>query len=350
MNLSLSSIERVNILPHSMSTVRGGAGAMTEETSTTRLERELRALKKGAGLTPACLSPQRAPLLRLACRLAPADGPEVARTQVAQLIRTYVADLTELERDAVLAAVGLHPQAQFRFLKERLSWIRQRLQRDSLRTADRFVNRSLERLAHRVDTTPIPAIRPNRYLPAGFYTRSLDATVRLDLPRPEWRERRTVIATASGIDRIPVGATVARVPDPERASINLAVVEGGELQNWTRAEPAYYEGTVGLPRVLDAGQAHDYELRYHPSPPDWIQPHYLLTPHLRCDRLTVRVRFRPDRPPRDVWLLDGVPRGTTDDPPGLYAPVLQPDPDGWVYGLFHDLHPGLSYGIRWQLS
>lgn len=320
---------------------------MSDESRTRQVEAELRALKRGAGAVAADVDP--GPLLRRACRVTPRESAESVRTRLQLLLRRHARALPEPEGSAVLAAYGLHPEAQFRFLKERERWIlRNLLDRDAVRTADRVVNKAIAGLAQHIERELAEADRPNRYVPTGFWTRSLEATVRLDLPVPEWTERRTVVVTTPGLDRVPVGSTVPRVPDPTSAVVELRVVDGGELQDWSLAAPAYYAGTVALPRPLDVGEEHDYEIVYRFLPPGWVQPHYLLTPHLHCEQLAVRVRFGTTGTPPRAWLLDGVPRGSVDDPPGLSAPVLSPDSQGWVFGAFTDLYPGLTYGIRWE--
>jgi hypothetical protein len=309
---------------------------------------ELRRLKSGEGVRAARLLEKTGPILYRLSGFDGVGGAEVLRSRLSSLIQRHADRLPLQQRTAALAALGLHPDADQRFLNERLQWLLPHIDRYSERTADRMADRAILRIAQSIVAEQL-ARKSHPRIPTEWYTGRLDVTVRLDLAQPEFRERRTIVARENGVSEIPVSSTVPKLRDPDRASVAVEVVSGGTLLDWSRTAPTIYVGRLALPRPLSAGERHEYELIYRPSPPDLVQPMYLLSPIIQCDHLTVRARFGPALP-ATVWRLDGVYRGTADDPMGEDVPTLEVAGDRWVETSFDDLAIGLTYGIRWAYA
>jgi hypothetical protein len=310
------------------------------------LARELKKLQRGEGMGAADLDQHVGELLRTVCGAEPADDADTLRTRLTDLINRHVALLKDDDRRAVLASLGLHPDAQFRFLKDRQNWVLGRIDRDSRRTVDRWTDRGLMRLAEEIVAEyEKDRQRPaNPFAPRSFYTAELISAVRLDLDPPEWWERRTIVALEA-MDRVPVGASVPAAPDGTFADVELEVTDGGRLVEWKRSRPSYYEGQVELDRPLGRGERCQYELMRRVSRPEVVQPYYLVAAHVRCDRLVVHVDLGAAGP---AWLVDGLPWPTIEDGSIRSTPPLVADASGRVSAEFTRLHLGPAYGIVWS--
>jgi hypothetical protein len=187
--------------------------------------------------------------------------------------------------------------------------------------------------------------------PDGWYTESLVTVVRVDGERPEVIERRTVVATADGLGEIVSSLNVPRHPeDLDRpAGLESELLYGGSLERREQPYDSYFRNVIVLPRPLRAGERHEYGLRLRIPPGQRMATHYLHIPFRRSDHFDLRVRFRPDRPPRTVWLLRGVPMAVIYQQEPA-ADTLDPDRFGEVHASFRDMRPGLAYGIRWRES
>jgi hypothetical protein len=311
-----------------------------------QLDRELRGLKRGEGIgSPDLMSKVGPGLLRL-CNFDGTQSGEILRRRLSSLIEDHAERLIPQQRLAVLAALGLHPEAQHRFLNDRLRWVLPAIDRDVVRTADRLASRGISRIAqslHAQWTTR----RSNKLVPTDWHTSRLEVTVRLDLDQPEFRERRTIVARESGVREILVASMVPKVADPDGADVTVEVVSGGRLISWARSAPTIYTGILSLPAALSTGDRHEYELVYRTRPPELVQPIYLVTPVVQCDHLGVRVRFGRPHEELMVWRLDGVYRGVAEDPLAADAPTVTIDGGGWAEAVFQDLMIGLTYGVRW---
>jgi hypothetical protein len=310
------------------------------------LARELRQLQRGEGMGAADLDQHVGDLLRTVCGADSNDDSNTLRRRLTELITQHVEVLSDDDKRAVLASLALHPDAQFRFLKDRQNWVLGRIDRDSRRTVDRRAGRGMRRVAEEIVAEyEQDQQRPsNRFAPRSFYTAELISTVRLDLDRPEWSERRTIVALEP-LDHVPVGASVPAAPDGSSADIELDVVAGGTLTEWKRAQPTFFEGRIELDRPVARGERYGYEIRRRISSADDVQPYYLMTAHVRCDRLVVHVVLGSAGP---AWAVDGVPWPTVADGTVMSAPPLIPDASGQVSAEFARLHLGPAYGIVWR--
>jgi hypothetical protein len=310
------------------------------------LAAELKKLQRGEGLGAANLGAQVGPLLSTVCGAASADDVHTLRTRLTELITRHVDVLGKDQRRAVLASLGLHPDAPFRFLKDRQKWVLDGIERYSERTVDRWTQLGMRRLAEEmVAEYEKERRRPaNPFAPRSFYTAELTATVKLDLDRPEWRERRTIVALEA-MDRVPVGASVPAAADGTFADVDLEVSTGETVVDWRRSRPSWYEGQLVLDRPLAPGDRYDYELRRRVAGTDVVQPYYLVTAHVRFDRLVVHVDLGDVE---RAWAVDGVPWPTVEDGSVRSTPPLTADASGRVSAEFTHLHLGPAYGVIWS--
>ncbi|WP_155353394.1 macro domain-containing protein [Acrocarpospora macrocephala] len=99
---------------------------------------ELIQLRPGRGVLAANLVARIGPLLRARAGIDDSDGPR----EVSERLITYLESLAgTLPPDLALAfrvGLSLHPQAQFRFLDERMEWLAMQLDRDARTARRRF--------------------------------------------------------------------------------------------------------------------------------------------------------------------------------------------------------------------
>jgi hypothetical protein len=315
------------------------------ESTADALERELRTLKRGRGIAADQIVLAAGPHLRDLCDFRATDDPETLRIKLkAQIVRASI-QLPADERHLALVALGIDPAAQHRFLKQRLQSTLQALDRDAIRTPDRLANRGLRRIAECLVRRM--SGEPNPYVTNGWFTESLDSTVRLDLERPELHEHRRIVPTRAGVDRLLVSLTV---PIPAgTSSVRGSQVEirtGGTALAATEISPGLYQGVMPLPRILREGEPYEYDVTFVLAQHSLMRPYYLLTPLRHCQDFRLRVCFDPDRLPGAVWRIDGVPRAVAEAA-GTPDSTLGPG-SGEASARFRALHPGLSYGVRWS--
>jgi hypothetical protein len=187
--------------------------------------------------------------------------------------------------------------------------------------------------------------------PDGWFVESLTALVRLDADPVEVMERRTVVAIEDGLRELATSVSVPRDRgDVDRVhELEAELLYGGLLRSRRQPYDGYFQHVIELPRPLARGDRHDYAIRLRVPPGQPMAPHFLHTPFRRSDHFELRVRFDPQRLPAAVWLLSDAP------PAAIYqtepaAVTLVPDRCGEVSADFHELRPGLGYGIRWRES
>ena len=287
------------------------------------------------------------PLLRTVSHADPAENRETLRIRLADLIVRHAVVLPDDVRRAVLASLALLPEARFRFLRDRQKWALGPMNRDSLRTVDRTAERGLRRIAEEIirefaESQERPS---NPFAPRGFYTAELTATSRLDVAPSEWWERREIVALEQGFDRVPVSVSVPAAPDGSYAEVELVVNRGGTLLEWSRPQPSHYQGWIRLERRLACMEHYEYEIRRRTLHGGAVQPYYIVSANVRCDRLLVHVHLGSIE---KAWKVDGVPWPTLEDGTVKYAPPLPAEASGVVSAEFTHLHRGLAYGIVWD--
>lgn len=185
--------------------------------------------------------------------------------------------------------------------------------------------------------------------PEGWFIESFIALVRVDADPVEVIERRTIVATADGLGEVVTSVSVPRHPDDidRTTALESELLYGGSLELRRHPYDSYFANVIVLPRPLRAGERHEYSIRLRIPPGQRMTPHFLHVPFRRSDHFDLRIRFCPRRPPRTVWLLDGAPTAMIYQPEPS-ARTLSPDRFGEVHVCFHDMRPGLGYGVRWR--
>ncbi|MFI5958747.1 hypothetical protein [Cryptosporangium sp. NPDC051539] len=301
------------------------------------LRQELRRLCRGRGVLAPDLVRRVGP--RVAALVADAGD----RAAIVDWLREHVRRLPGDLRMAAGVGLGLHPPADARFLGERLDWLAADLGREQ-RTVRRRLDEALALLAEAVTGTP-PA-QPETTDPGGtgWYNRAVRSLVVLDRGDPEVFEERRIAATGAPIDVIEMSISVPRQPNHEPPDLFVDVMYGGLLLRSERPSTSHYRSEIALPRTVGPDDEHRLGFRYRLAPGQRMAPHYALTPHSRCDRFALRVRF--GQPAPTTYLVHGVPPRTLDDAPGG-LPVVEPDRVGEATAHFEMLTPGLGYGLRW---
>ena len=225
-------------------------------------------------------------------------------------------DLSEAAR----AALALDGYAGERFLKERMTRLGAKIGRDP-RTAKRRVDESLRHLAELIVTEDAPEPEEGSdspYAVRGWDVHSSAVTVLPARSPARIVERRRIVATRPGLDRITVSLS-ARIPeDGSRPQVDLDMIDGGTLIGTDWLPGGHLRGTVQLPHRLAVGEIYEYAF-------------------------SATAELGRDPPP--TWLLDGVPPGQATRFPGAPVPV---GPTGAFEARFIHLLPGLSYGLRWE--
>ncbi|RZS41114.1 hypothetical protein EV193_103433 [Herbihabitans rhizosphaerae] len=303
------------------------------------LAEELARLRKRRGVHGYDLPSVVGPALRTCCGITETDDQAVIRAKLAGRLSTLADGLPEDLRLAALAALALHPDARHPVLRHRLEWLAERIGKDE-RTARRRADEALDRLADLATTPRTPA-------DGDWYVARFDALVRID--RAGWlvRERRGIVATRDGLDRIVASISLPPPTGPAAAAEpNVRLTHGGHIARRERPSGNHFRFLIDLPAALRTGDGHEYGLEVRVPPGRRMRPHYAFTPRRPCQAFDLRIRFDPARPPRALWRLDGAHIRVLDDGAPSGEP-LHSDADGEVTARFADLVPGNCYGIQW---
>jgi len=289
------------------------------------------------------------PQLRRLLGIESTDDPGVVRRKVSARLTVLADRLPEDLGHAVRAALALGDVTTDRFLKDRVGQVAAKIQRDP-RTAKRRVDEGLRRLAEMLVDSAEPAPdRGNPFAPEGWYIKTLHSVLLLDREPLRLIERRRVVATRSGLDRVLISLS-APSPGDHRAGaeppVRLDVLQGGVLVDEDYAG-SHYRATLLLAGPLAMGEEHEFTVAFRARPRREMRPYYALTPFRPCESFQLTVRFDAADLPASVWRLDGLPpRMVTDFDPGLS--VLDVNAIGEISVAFSDLRPGLAYGVRWS--
>jgi hypothetical protein len=303
-------------------------------------------LRKGPGVVVADLESRVSPEFRELCAAATDRGDEL-RAKVSQYLLTLCRALTEELSLAARVVLNLHPDAQHQRLAQRYVWLAERLRYDE-RTVRRRVDTAFAQMARNAATGDI-GVSGIGHGGNGWYVERLHALVRLDLPRLEVIEQRTIVVTAPALDRITHAVSVPRhpaVPVPCPAP-GMEMMFGGIMAVVERPNDTLLDNVITLPRPLRKGDRHDYGVVVRMPPDRRMVPHYLCQPLRPCRRFSVRVRFALDALPRRVWAVAGVtPREIDEHEPS--KDIREVDGAGEVCAEFHDLVQGCGYGLQWE--
>jgi hypothetical protein len=185
--------------------------------------------------------------------------------------------------------------------------------------------------------------------PDGWYVESFSALLRMDKASPEAVEHRVIVATTADVSELATSISVPRHPADGTAVYELEaeLQYGGSLELRDRPHESYFRNFIALPRKLDVGERHEYQLLLRVPSGQQMAPHYVYVPFCRCDRFDLRVRFCADRLPAAIFVLCGTPTAVIYER-GTPQEGLMPDRFGEIHVAFRDLQVGRGYGIRWQ--
>lgn len=323
-------------------------------TEVTTFRAELRRLCKGRGVRGVAALEALGPALTRRMRGSGMSEEQTrVRARAAAWLGTWTAVLPDDLRDAAHVALGLHPDAQHRFLGDRVQWLAEELERDE-RTARRRVDEALTLLAEAMAESGRETPGPARPRPTaaetgerpGWYFASVRSLVRLDRPAPEAIEERRFVVTADELDRFTVDVSVPRGDGSTPVGLCAEVLFGGTLTMTQHPSESHFRFGFRFPRTLRRGDHHELVIRYS-FPAGHVPPHYALTPLLRCDHFQLRLRC-PHGSGVRVWRLDGVPPRTLDDPPPS-RPAVALDAAHQAAAEFTTLSLGHAYGFRWEV-
>ena len=309
---------------------------------------ELAQLRRGHGVHAEDLPTRLGESLRRACGIDPDENSAAARQKLIDHISAMVEALPPDLRLAVQSAYALPPASQARFLKDRMAWLGERIDRDP-RTATRRVQAGLGLLAERMTrTTTDRPFGAGDHAPDGWYVNRLRAVLRLTTDPVQLMEERVIVAARDALAEVPVSWSVPGDLDlPGDTRVDAELIYGGELvRSSGRSTPTTWAGSIRLPRLLNVGERHEYHVRISTVGRRYFRPCYVISPCRRCDEFELRIKFDTAAPPRRVWCLSGVPDLGNDRtvPRGSEVCV---DSAGEITLQFPNPRRGLNYGVRW---
>lgn len=309
---------------------------------------ELKRLRKGRGIDAPKISEQVGPALRMLCGVGRDDSQESIRLKVRTRLDAMSASLPDDLALAVAAALALHTEARQPFLRERIQWLAEQLDRDE-RTARRRVDEGLVLLADAA-AGPVPS-RPHAAADAGddWYVAAFHALLRLDLAAPEAIERREIVASQDGLDRIEALVSLPRDPTARGSAHDLLaeVLYGATVVGKEHDTESRFRFVLELPAPLEVGQRHEYGLVYRVPPNQRMRTHYVFIPRRRCDFFDLRVRFDPRLLPERIWRVSEAFHRTVDEELAG-TDELTPDRASEIHLSFRNLRPGFGYGAQWR--
>ena len=313
---------------------------------SVELAAELVRLRRGRAMLDPGLPRRLEPQTRAALDIGSGDKAPVIRRKAAARIAGLLRRDAEL-RTAALAALGLHPEADQRLLKDREAWLAAHLMCDS-RTARRRVTAAMQQLVDALVEDDHAGGLPAGARDDGYTVRVFWATMRLAAARPELHEKRRIIVTGDRLDAIAGRLTVPRSgPEIAENDVLVRATSGGDITGFERCSPEHFQFVLRLPRPLHHGEIHEYGLVFTIPPGQPMRPHYVFQPLVPCERFELTVHFDRTRLPDDIWLINGVaPRLLDHDE--TTAPRLTPNARGTLRRSFTDLRQGRAYGVRWR--
>jgi hypothetical protein len=314
--------------------------------------KELQQLRRGHGVHAPDVVDRVGPRLRKLCGLDDSGPGAGERERLIDRITRSVEELPGELRLAVQAAFGLEPASQERFLRDRMEWLGDKLERDP-RTAMRRVEAGLTLLAERLLDLADLEYRSesgdeNAYAPEGWYVSLARATLLMHVDPVQLIETRRIVSTRDGLEQVTTSWSIPPGPPADAAAFRVDMLYGGELvRDEIPSTSTFWSGLIRLPRPLAAGEKHEFQVRVTTVPAARLRPYYVLTPFRRTDEFELRAKFHTARPPDLVWGLDGVPFQLVDENQPVGA-VSEPDAVGEVESRWRNLRQGLSYGLRWR--
>ncbi|WP_233599140.1 MULTISPECIES: hypothetical protein [unclassified Amycolatopsis] len=315
--------------------------------SAVDLAGELKLLRRGRGIAAPHLAERAGPALRAVCGTAGDAGNAAIRSMLSECLSEWSRSLPEDLCTAVLAALGLHPEAVHPFYQERVSWLAGHLQRDD-RTARRRIDEGIDRLAEVAvastnESFEAEAVQPSR----RWHTEELRVTLALDQPVPEVFEFRRIVADADDIAELDLALTltdsVYRGEAIGADDLRVDVFHGGRLIGRAMESTDRVGLALHLPEPLQRQSKHEIALRFRA---EFRHPHFVCVPRHPVDLFDLHVRF-PLPIPAEVVRLERVFQDDASDE-AARGFSLTPDASGEVHVQFRRLTPGFAYGVRWR--
>jgi hypothetical protein len=293
-------------------------GERVVDVSVADLVGELKILRKGRGIAAIRLGERTGSAVRTVCRISTEDDPAEIRRKISGRLTELAAKLPRDLRTAVLAAFGLHKDAQNPFYQDRVHWLAQALDRDD-RTVRRRIDEGIARLAELaiVPAPGNPVVRDQRW-----HTEELRVALAMDRPVPETFVLRRIIADVDGVSEVDLPQV--------QATADVDVFHGGTLAGQA----------IELPDALRRGERHDIALRVRAQ---LRRPRYVCVPRQPCDLFDLHLRFGRERP-EEVALIEKIVIPDDSATPGRRVPL---DRAGEVHVRFRHLTPGFAYGVSW---
>jgi hypothetical protein len=306
------------------------------------LVNELKVLRKGRGLYASRIADRVGPAIRGVSGVVDDDAPGVIRRKVTDWLDQLADALPTDLRIALRAAFAIGPEVRLPLYQERVEWTASHLERDP-RTVRRRIDEAIEHVAQLATAGTLPP-RAGA-VETGWHTAELRMMLVLDRARPEAVEQRRIVSDQDDLTELDLAVTLAVVssdPAPE-----VAVFYGGTLADRGMESSERRAFALELPRPLARGESHDFAVHYRLSGEEAMRPHVVCVPKRPCTLFDLRVRFDRARLPSRLWLLRGVFQRDISDPVRR-GDMPEVDEAGEIHLAFHDLTPGLAYGVRWD--
>lgn len=317
--------------------------------SAADLAGELKLLRRGRGIAAPQLAERAGPALRAVCGMSEGEGNAAIRRTLGECLSGWARSLPEDLCTAVLAALGLHPDAVHPFYQDRVRWLARHLQRDD-RTARRRIDDGIARLAEVAVTSTSESDEGEAAQPSRrWHTEELRVAVALDQPVPEVLESRRIVADADDIAELDLALTltdsVYRGEAIGSEDLRVDVFHGGRLTGRVMESTDRVGLALRLPSPLKRLSKHEIALRFRA---EFRHPHFVCVPRHPVDLFDLHVRFALPVPV-EVVLLERVFQDDASDE-AARGFSLTPDASGEVHVQFRHLTPGFAYGVRWRPS
>jgi hypothetical protein len=311
------------------------------------LNAELRALRKGRGVHSPDLDLRLGPHLRALCHIDAKDDLEQIRDKVSRELERLCGDLPQDLSLAARVAFGLDTAVQYPFMADRVAYLAHHINRDS-RTVRRRMDMAINRITE-ATLRESPLLGSSTISRGEWYVERCETVLRMDTSSPEAWESRQIVVTTDAVDSIELPFSVPREPGTgaDRHDLQVEIVHGGIIESRRRATTTRFDLRLRLPKILRAGDRHDYTMLYRIPEGQIMSPRYVYIPVRPCQHFKLRVRFSLDTIPENIWeISEELPRDIDDDSPA--RSVLFTDSQGEVAVEFHGLQPGYGYGLRWD--
>ncbi len=301
-------------------------------------------LRKGRGIRTRDLERRIGPHLLELIGSPASDGADLRRALTSEL-SVHACRLPDDLRTAALVSLAVWEETKHLALfGDRISWLAERADRNE-RTVLRRIAVAEQLLAEEIASELHRRVRTCSTAD-GWYLDELRTVLRLDTPSPESHECRRIVATRVGLAHVIAWLDVPRDQDEPPSGLDAQVLGGGRLVR--RAVPTVnrFEFVIELPKPLEIGQAHEYELILRVPQDEQMRPHYIFTPECKCNSFDLTVRFDLEHPPTWVRIVSRETVRMFDNamPSGDH---LSLNDAGEVHVRFRNPVMSLGHGLQW---